>query len=390
MLDDPHLRRGRGRCASGSDFRVKATPTPARRAGHDPRARGARRRRQRRLARSQVPAPTVAVPSSAPMAATDAFVPEGARFPPTGAGAVPSRMRPPLCRWTGGGGRVRRDGEQALDRTRLGRARPCWCPRLSNAGRNSGRTATGPAFRPRGPQVLCATASDLLRRRALPVGPGVSRTHGQPVEARLATGRRRSPRRPSSPSPTSAWRSRLEPRPSGESLRCSEPRRSRPTLRRRTRRAPRSGPRRCGCRSPRRTGGTSPGTRPRRVVAAGRLDQRGQLVERAPERAAGARGVLEVQRAALALGQRLARSPRPRARSPAPTSPVFAEPGCSTTACGAERVARAQRGGQRRQRLGADLGVLGGGVEQVDGVDQQRVDAAAAIASRNAATCSSE
>ena len=43
------------------------------------------------------------------------------------------------------------------------------------------------------------------------------------------------------------------------------------------------------------------------LVAAGGVDQRGQLVERAPERAAGAGGVLEVQRAGVALGQRLAR-----------------------------------------------------------------------------------
>ena len=42
------------------------------------------------------------------------------------------------------------------------------------------------------------------------------------------------------------------------------------------------------------------------LVAAGRVEQRGELLERAPERPAGARGVLEVQRAGLALGQRLA------------------------------------------------------------------------------------
>ena len=42
-----------------------------------------------------------------------------------------------------------------------------------------------------------------------------------------------------------------------------------------------------------------------RVAAAG-LDQRGQLLERAPERAARAGRVLQVQRARLALGERLA------------------------------------------------------------------------------------
>ena len=39
---------------------------------------------------------------------------------------------------------------------------------------------------------------------------------------------------------------------------------------------------------------------PEALAAAGRVEQRRQLLERAPERAAGAGGVLEVQRAALA------------------------------------------------------------------------------------------
>ena len=49
-----------------------------------------------------------------------------------------------------------------------------------------------------------------------------------------------------------------------------------------------------------------------RAAAAG-LEQRRELLERAPERAAGAGGVLEMQRAALGLGERLARRPRRRA-----------------------------------------------------------------------------
>src|SRR3954471_16971316 len=42
------------------------------------------------------------------------------------------------------------------------------------------------------------------------------------------------------------------------------------------------------------------------LVAARRVDERRKLVERAAERSAGARGVLEMQRAAIALRQRLA------------------------------------------------------------------------------------
>ena len=42
------------------------------------------------------------------------------------------------------------------------------------------------------------------------------------------------------------------------------------------------------------------------LAAAGRLEQRGELAEGAPERPARARRVLQVQRAALGLGQRLA------------------------------------------------------------------------------------
>ena len=49
------------------------------------------------------------------------------------------------------------------------------------------------------------------------------------------------------------------------------------------------------------------------LLAAGGLDQRCQLLEAAPERPARAGGVLQVQRAALAVGERLARSSRPPA-----------------------------------------------------------------------------
>ena len=72
---------------------------------------------------------------------------------------------------------------------------------------------------------------------------------------------------------------------------------------------------------------------PEPLVAAGGLDERRELRERAAERAARAGGVLEVQRAALGLRQRLGDDLARAARSPAPTSPASAEPGCSTTAC---------------------------------------------------------
>ena len=66
------------------------------------------------------------------------------------------------------------------------------------------------------------------------------------------------------------------------------------------------------------------------LAAAGGLQQRRELRQRAAERAAGAGGVLEVQLAALALGQRLG-DRLAGAGDRARTSPVLAEPGCSTT-----------------------------------------------------------
>jgi hypothetical protein len=55
----------------------------------------------------------------------------------------------------------------------------------------------------------------------------------------------------------------------------------------------------------------------------------------------------------------------------------------------AEGVARLQRGDERRARLGAHLLVGGRGVEQVDRVDEQRVDAALVHRLSKSATCSS-
>ena len=111
------------------------------------------------------------------------------------------------------------------------------------------------------------------------------------------------------------------------------------------------------------------------LAAAGLLDQARELLEGAAERAAGAGRVLEVQRAVLGLGQRLGDRfggageglvDRPAA--------LQRRAGVQHDAGRAERVARLQRGGQRRQRLVADLPVLGGAVEEIDGVDEHRID----------------
>ena len=59
-----------------------------------------------------------------------------------------------------------------------------------------------------------------------------------------------------------------------------------------------------------------------------------------------------------------------------PTSPpsFSAEPGCSTTPCAPSAAPACSAVVSAVERLVADLRVLGGAVEQVDGVDQQRVD----------------
>src|SRR3954471_2423594 len=111
-------------------------------------------------------------------------------------------------------------------------------------------------------------------------------------------------------------------------------------------------------------------------VAAGRADQRGELGERAPERATGARGVLEVQRAAVALGQGLL-DDGARALDRRADLARLRRPRVEHDALRAERVAGLQRDDQRAQRLVAQLLVLAGAVEEVDRVDEQRVDARA-------------
>ena len=101
-----------------------------------------------------------------------------------------------------------------------------------------------------------------------------------------------------------------------------------------------------------------------------------ELLEGAPERAAGAGGVLEVQLAALALGERLARSSRRRARSPRRRRRSWPSRGA-----GPRRRRRSPRPTRSEwvseasdfARMSA---VVAGAVEQVDGVDQDGVDRA--------------
>ena len=115
---------------------------------------------------------------------------------------------------------------------------------------------------------------------------------------------------------------------------------------------------------------------PEAPSAAGGLQERRELLEGAPERAARAGGVLQMQRAALGLGQRLAERARRRERSPAPTSPVLAEPGCRTTPRAPIASPTRSEWVSEASDLGADLGVVAGAVEQVDGVDQDGADLA--------------
>ena len=85
---------------------------------------------------------------------------------------------------------------------------------------------------------------------------------------------------------------------------------------------------------------------PQPLPAAGGVDQRSQLLHRAPQGAAAARGVLQVQRAALALGERLAdRGARARDRLADVTG--LRRAGVQHHAAGPDRSSHAQRVDQR-------------------------------------------
>ena len=130
----------------------------------------------------------------------------------------------------------------------------------------------------------------------------------------------------------------------------------------------------CGCRSRTRAGGRSRGTGPSRASPPPASISAASSSNERPERAARAGRVLQVQRARLALGERLSED-LAGARDRRLDRPVLA-PSRGAARRRAAPIASpiAQRVGQRRERLRADVGVLAGAVEQVDGVDQHRVD----------------
>ena len=189
-------------------------------------------------------------------------------------------------------------------------------------------------------------------------------------------GTRRSPRSPSSPSPMFAWRSRFEPSGVWESLRCSEPHAA--TARacacdsRSTERPCR---RSCGCHSRRRAGGRSPGTppgaRPRRRPRAAPASSSNERPSVPPAPAVFSRCSGQPSLSASASRDRLS-----GARDRLADVAGLGRAGVQHHARGADRLAHAQRVRQRGERFGADVGVLAGAVEQVDGVDQHRVDRA--------------
>ena len=132
-----------------------------------------------------------------------------------------------------------------------------------------------------------------------------------------------------------------------------------------------------GSRNPRRAGGRSRGRRRRRSPPPVTLDQLAQLLEVAPDRVAGAGRVLEQQRAATrssssALRQAVADHLDRRRRGRGPCR------------CRGGRSRRRRRS-RRRPRsacvsdasdLLPHLGVVAGDVDQVDGVDEDRLDRA--------------
>jgi pimeloyl-ACP methyl ester carboxylesterase len=108
-------------------------------------------------------------------------------------------------------------------------------------------------------------------------------------------------------------------------------------------------------------------------AAAGQLDQLRGLVEVAAQEAFVAGGLLEQEAAAVAVLQRRGdHLPGPFHRGAVRLA--FLRPGVQDDAGGADPVADPQRVGQRGERLLAQLLVFGRAVDQVDGVDDHRVD----------------
>ena len=181
------------------------------------------------------------------------------------------------------------------------------------------------------------------------------------------------PSTPISPSPRLVWRSRFEPSSVIESLTCSAPRRSQPTTESNSSITLPQRLARCGRRSPTRTGGRSPGTRraasgrpPSSISVASSSNER-PSVPPAPAVSSSSSGHVSDSASAS-----LITSP---ARSSASSDVALQRRArVQDHAHGAQLRARVQRDLQRLERLRAQLRVLGGAIEQVDGVDDQRLD----------------
>jgi len=111
------------------------------------------------------------------------------------------------------------------------------------------------------------------------------------------------------------------------------------------------------------------------LAGVGGVEQLSELVEGAPERPAGSGGVLQVKLAALAVGERLC-DRLTCARDRLADVAFLGRARVQDHAGGADRLPDAQRVRERCQRFGADVLVVRGAVEQVDGVDQHRSDRA--------------
>ena len=230
---------------------------------------------------------------------------------------------------TSAGDRARCGSARTSASSRRRRCAPSWRassapPRCAAARAGLRRTATpaapgrGTGLGVRGELRLgrcarCRPLAQRVRSAASSVGVGPLRVRARASRGSPAGPSKRGsdrntaqPSSPSSPSPTSAWRSRLEPSgvlgvvevqraeaveadlASHSSSDCGQALGA------------------CGCRSPRRSRWQESRHRPRRSSPPAASISAASSCEGAPERAAGARGVLEVQRAALALRQRLA------------------------------------------------------------------------------------
>ena len=347
----PHLGR-RAHAAARARLSGRADAEPARRARAHPRAGCAQRARRRPRRRPASQSIVQAIGSHLRTATQcdctfGAAAPRSTAGPGAGGRALFGRHQQLACR----GCVPRPSGAQAalsLTRRRansgharrfqfearcaVGCCRRLACPRRRSSRASSISSAVGPSL----------------------TGPGVSSTQGRPSK-------RGSDRNTAQPSLAElaladvrvAVAVGAQRRLAVVEVQRAEAARARRS--RRTRRARRPAPAGVRISKPEASRWQESRQTPRRSPPPGRVEQGGQLVERATERAAGAGGVLQVQRAALAL------APAPRAMTlPArsiagATSPGLGRAGVQHDGVRAERVAGPQRGDQRGQRLVADL-----------------------------------